>query len=212
MTETDGVIREEVDRLLPAPGPFAPDWADVVARAMGPRSRHSTRGMTLVIAAVAVAVVCAGIAFGATVWLAHGPDRILTIASGRDWSLVAQRKNGRLCVSYGSPGVAGDGCNLTVRRTLSVFTLAPAGAGRARLIGSVAPNVARIEATVSGKKPLRVRVYPLPAFFGSTLRMFVVEVPHESVLLGPGRPTRVRLTVTAYGRHGRALRRLTFGA
>jgi hypothetical protein len=173
MSEAEARIRAEVDRLLPSPGAFSADWQDVVARADGSRSSRNRRRLILMIAALTAAVVCAGIALGATVLLTRGPDRILTIASGRDWSLVAHRKNGHLCVSYGAPGAEVDSCRLALPRTLSIFTLAPAANGHARLIGLVAPEVTKVETTSPGQKTTTAHIYPLPTFFARRLRLFV---------------------------------------
>jgi hypothetical protein len=213
MIDADDRLRAEVDRLIPTTTAFAANWHDVMARAAVARPAQWRRKGVLLLAAALAAAIFAGIAFGATEWFNRGSDRILTIASGEDWSLVAHRKHGHLCVSYGAPGVEADSCQLKLPQTLDLFTLAPTANGHARLIGLVAPGVSKVEATSPSYK-VHASIYPLPAFFRSPLRLFVAELPDRSILriaLAPSRQyKRVRLTVTAYGRNGRSLRTITF--
>ena len=129
------------------------------------------------------------------------------MVSGKDWALVAHRSHGHLCLSYGAPGVAGASCRLVLPRALSVLEIVPDGHGHARLIGLVAPGVARIDATSPGQEPVRARIYRFPSFFASPLRVFVIELPDGIVRPIPlGRHRHAMPTLTAYARDGSVLR------
>jgi hypothetical protein len=209
MSDSEGRMRAEVDRLLPSGGVFAANWSDVVGRATPSRSSPRRRWLTLLVA-VLVAAICAGVAYGAAVFFTRGPNEILTVASGPDWSLVAHQGSGQLCLSYGAPGAAVDGCRLEMPNALGIWAIAPAGHRRARLIGLVAPNVSRIEAAVAARKPIRVRIYPLPVVFASPLRVIVIGLPNDALVRIPNpQMGKDGVILTAYDRHGHVLRRVS---
>ena len=194
-------MNDEIDRLLPLANDIAADWDDIVSRAGVLQPTRRRRGLVVLVAIAAVVVVSAGIALGATVLFRPGSDRSLKIASGRDWALVAHRSHGDLCIAYGAPGVASSGCRIRVPHTFSLFTVGPSSlAGStsrrpARVIGFLSPSVGRVTVT-SSDRSVAARIYPLPEFFASPVRVFVAELPLRSFS---------DLKVLAYDRTGRRL-------
>jgi hypothetical protein len=103
---------------------------------------------------------------GATASRVRKPHRIgpiVAVMSGANWSVVAWRSDHGLCYSYGAPGAEGDGCGISLRKTIDVLEIGPAPSlvfrrNGALAIGVVSAAVAEVTLRVSRRQTV-ARIY-----------------------------------------------------
>jgi hypothetical protein len=198
------------------------------------RHRQRRRRAWLIAAVVMASAVAAAIAFSFGGGLpagsssqrpAAGPSRvevnsyppgrtspIVTVYSGSDWNIVAWMSHKGLCISYGAPGAAGNGCEGTqpaiinlwggvvaLKRPFTISTVS--GEERGGLYGTVSGKVATLVLKLASGRNKSVPLRAEPALH-VTRRFFYVSEREFEAEQAPG-------TLIAYDLHGRIVARRT---
>jgi hypothetical protein len=150
---------------------------------------------------------------GATASRVRKPHRIgpiVAVMSGANWSVVAWRSDHGLCYSYGAPGAEGDGCGISLRKTIDVLETGPIPSVTFRRnagtlsIGVTSAAVAAVTLTVSGART-SARMYTAPPALRIRSRFFAVRGP-PLALVPAHHP---RWLFRAYDNRGRLIGRVS---
>jgi hypothetical protein len=112
----------------------------------------------------------------------HRIGPIVTVMSGPNWSLVAWQSDRGLCYSYGAPGQQGDGCGISLRRTIVILQIGAVPSVTFRRnaatlsIGMTRAAVAAVTLTVSGATT-SASIYKAPRALRIRSRFFAVKGP-----------------------------------
>jgi hypothetical protein len=115
------------------------------------------RALALMLVAVGVAAASASAASES-----FNAARFATIFQGQDWSLVAWRNHGSVCLSYGAPGAAGNGCGIDRARTLGVL-FANRGRTEQLILGTTRVDIVRVVLRLPNGKVFIARLRAAPA-------------------------------------------------
>jgi hypothetical protein len=213
--DLEPALIEELEALSP-PEPDGGDWQDVLLRS---EPRRMPRGRRRTLGALAVGVLgvlglgtAASAAFGWKVslfwaWVnSYPPGRtspIVSVFSGPDWSLVAWMSHKGICISYGAPGAAGNGCEGTHPATIDLWG-GEVSLKQSFMYGTVSGQVdklvLRLDSGRSTSIPLRAEpaLHTRRRFFYSTIPAVPARVFQAQ--WAPG-------NLLAYDRQGRLLSR-----
>jgi hypothetical protein len=178
---------------------------------MGNRSARAWAGIL-----VAVLATLVGGATRANASRLREPHRIgpiVTVVSGLNWSLVAWRSDQGLCYSYGAPGAEGDGCGISLRKTIDVLEIGSVPSLTFRrnagtlAIGVTSAAVADVTLRVSRRQNI-ARIYKPPPALRIRSRFFVVEGPRLP-LCCRDRAHHPPWTFRAYDQRGRLVGRVS---
>jgi hypothetical protein len=185
MSDINVMLREQLDVLVPAYGP--PDWDAVLARAGASGRRPHQRPLRLIAVALITLIgiaTAANAAFGWKVspfwqWVnSYPPGRTspeVTVFSGSDWNLVAWMSTKGICMSYGAPGAAGNGCEGTHPAVLNDWG-GGRGPRRSFDYGTVSSDVARLTLRLHNGQATRVALRAEPLLH-TTRRFFYTSYP-----------------------------------
>jgi hypothetical protein len=169
------------------------------------------RAWAVILAAVLATLVGgASRANGSRVREPHRVGPIVTVISGPNWSLVAWRSDRGLCTSYGAPGDEGDGCGISLRKTIDIIQIGPMPSLTFRRnagmlsIGVTRAAVAAVTLTVSGTGT-SARMYNAPPALRIRSRFFAVNGPPRRLLFR----NHSRWTFRAYDKRGRLVGRVS---
>ena len=242
MTDLDSPVRDELERLSPLPSGRRADWNDVLNRSgVGRihRSRtflsrmHTYRLGVLAASLVIVLLGVAGTAIGLRSDFMDEQDRVdrqpwaapeekptgdrVEVAGGSDWSFMAWRTDGGICVAYAAgtatnwgrscgrlSGRSDDGLSSSDYLIATLITPSDAGDDHASIVGAVAPQVAYLKLELTDGRVLTATTTEAPADLKSEARLFWIRSSLEASL------TAVR-AYAFYGLDGTLLGRFPVG-